>query len=279
MIPLAKCPVARMPPTAPPPTSTPPAAPAPPRTPPITPPHPPHPPSPPPPPITPPTPRVEQHPDTALLPPFPSLRYRLPMALTISHRNQTTTGPHAFGGLSLVIGGMVRIDGQGWLGKYQEGLFILCKKILGFVAEMRQASYKSISKTTSPPVTVATPRYPPPMEHEIPNANTNRALRAMAPRPHRPHRGPHAVQSPTAGGCFSRAQKWVPRFCSWNQCTSYDHSTETTSRSDTRTRVNPRRPYWLPSLRQCGGLRAPPNGCGAAWVSLRCLSRYNGRTP
>ena len=80
------------------------------------------------------------------------------MAITISHRNQTTTGPHAFGGLSLVIGGMVRIDGQGWLGKYQEGLFILCKRILGFVANLCQASYKSISKTTSPSVTVATPR-------------------------------------------------------------------------------------------------------------------------
>ena len=52
------------------------------------------------------------------------------MAITISHRNRNITGPHAFGGLSLVIGGMVRIDGQGWLGKYQEGLFILCKKFL-----------------------------------------------------------------------------------------------------------------------------------------------------
>ena len=102
------------------------------------------------------------------------------MAITISHRNQTTTGPHAFGGLSLVIGGMVRIDGQGWLGKYQEGLFTLCKRILGFVANLCQASYKSISKTTSPSVTVATRRYSPPMEHEIPNANPNRALRAVA---------------------------------------------------------------------------------------------------
>ena len=52
------------------------------------------------------------------------------MAVTISHRNQNTTDPHAFGGPSPVVGGMVRIDGQRWLVKYQEGLFSLCKKIL-----------------------------------------------------------------------------------------------------------------------------------------------------
>ena len=50
------------------------------------------------------------------------------MAVTISHRNQNITGPHAFGGLSPVVGGMVRIDGQRWLVKYQEGLFSFCKK-------------------------------------------------------------------------------------------------------------------------------------------------------
>ena len=44
------------------------------------------------------------------------------MAVTISHRNQNITGPHAVGGPSPVIGGMVRIDGQGCLGEYQEGL-------------------------------------------------------------------------------------------------------------------------------------------------------------
>ena len=52
------------------------------------------------------------------------------MAVTISHRNQNITGPHAFGGPSPVVGGKVRIDGQRWLVKYQEGLFSLCKKIL-----------------------------------------------------------------------------------------------------------------------------------------------------
>ena len=50
------------------------------------------------------------------------------MAVTISHRNQNITGPHASGGPSPVVGGMVRIDGQRWLVKYQEGLFSLCKK-------------------------------------------------------------------------------------------------------------------------------------------------------
>ena len=52
------------------------------------------------------------------------------MAITISHRNQNTTDPHASGRPSPVVGGMVRIDGQRCLGKYQEGLFPLCKKIL-----------------------------------------------------------------------------------------------------------------------------------------------------
>ena len=52
------------------------------------------------------------------------------MAGTISHRNQNTADPHAFGGPGPVVGGMARIDGQRWLGKYQEGLLCLCKKIL-----------------------------------------------------------------------------------------------------------------------------------------------------
>ena len=77
------------------------------------------------------------------------------MAVTISHRNQNITGPHAVGGPSPVISGMVRIDGQGCLGEYQEGLSPLCKKILGFIANLRQARYKSNAKTTSPPVTTA----------------------------------------------------------------------------------------------------------------------------
>ena len=224
--------------------------------------------------------RRARHPDTALLPPFPSLRYRLPMAITISHRNRNITGPHAFGGLSLVIGGMVRIDGQGWLGKYQEGLFILCKKILGFVANLCQASYKSISKTTSPSVTVATPRYSPPMEHEIPNANPNRALRAVARHARTVRIEDHMRFSPRQPEVVSHGRKnGFQDFVAGTNAPATTTQPKTTSRSDTRTRDNPRRPCWLPSPRQCGGLRAPPNGCAAAWVSLCRLSRYNGRTP
>ncbi len=52
------------------------------------------------------------------------------MAITISHHNQNTADPHASGRPSPVVGGMARIDGQRWLGKYQEGSFSLCKKIL-----------------------------------------------------------------------------------------------------------------------------------------------------
>ena len=96
-----------------------------------------------------------RHTDTALLPPLRCLRYRLPMAVAISHRNRNITAPHADGGARLVVGGMVRIDGQGCLGKYQGGLSTFCEKILGFIANLSQASYKSNAKTTSPPVTVA----------------------------------------------------------------------------------------------------------------------------
>ena len=202
------------------------------------------------------------------------------MAITISHRNQTTTGPHAFGGLSLVIGGMVRIDGQGWLGKYQEGLFTLCKRILGFVANLCQASYKSISKTTSPSVTVATRRYSPPMEHEIPNANPNRALRAVARHARTVRIEDHMRFSPRQPEVVSHGRKnGFQDFVAGTNAPATTTQPKTTSRSDTRTRDNPRRPCWLPSPRQCGGVRAPPNGCAAAWVSLCRLSRYNGRTP
>ena len=72
------------------------------------------------------------------------------MAVAISHRNRNITAPHADGGARLVVGGMVRIDGQGCLGKFQGGLFPLCKKNLGFIANLSQASYKSNAKTTSP---------------------------------------------------------------------------------------------------------------------------------
>ena len=107
-----------------------------------------------------PTPGAAQHTDTALLPPYRCLRYRLPMEVAISHRNQNVTSPHAVGGANLVVGGMVCIDGQRRPVKQHGGLLPLCKIILGFVAKMRQASYKSNAKTTSPLATVATPRTP-----------------------------------------------------------------------------------------------------------------------
>ena len=86
--------------------------------------------------ITPsPSPPREPHPvalgrptDTALLPPLQCLGYRLPMAVTISHRNQNTADPHASGRPSPVVGGMVRIDGQRWIVKHQEGLCIPLQK-------------------------------------------------------------------------------------------------------------------------------------------------------
>ena len=70
------------------------------------------------------------------------------MEVATSHRNQNSTGPHAVGAASLIVGGMVRIDGQRGLVKQQGGLFTLCKKIIGIVAEMCQASYNSIAETT-----------------------------------------------------------------------------------------------------------------------------------
>ena len=94
-----------------------------------------------------PTPCAGQHPDTTLLPPHRCLRYRLPME-AISHRNQNITGPHAVGRADLILGGMVRIDGQRRLGKQQGRLLPLCKKPFGFVAKVCQASYDSNAKTT-----------------------------------------------------------------------------------------------------------------------------------
>ena len=89
-----------------------------------------------------------QHTNTASLPPQRCLRYRLPMEVAISHRNHNSTSPHAVGTASLLVGGMVRIDGQRGPVKQQEGLFPICKKIFGFVAATCQVSYKSIAKTT-----------------------------------------------------------------------------------------------------------------------------------
>ena len=71
------------------------------------------------------------------------------MEVAISHRNHNIAGPHPDGTASLIIGGMVRIEGQRGLGHYQGVLLPLCKNIFGFVATLCQASYKSNAKTTS----------------------------------------------------------------------------------------------------------------------------------
>ena len=52
------------------------------------------------------------------------------MEVAISHRNHNSTGPHAVGTASLLVGGMVRIETQRGLVKQQEGLLPLCKKFL-----------------------------------------------------------------------------------------------------------------------------------------------------
>ena len=70
------------------------------------------------------------------------------MEVAISHRNHNIAGPHPVEAASLIVGGMVRIEGQRGLGQYQGGLLPLCKKILGFIAKLCQASYKSNAKTT-----------------------------------------------------------------------------------------------------------------------------------
>ena len=71
------------------------------------------------------------------------------MEVAISHRNQNSTGPHAVRAASPIVGGMVRIEAQRGLVKQQGRLLPLCKKILGFIANLHQTSYKSIAKTTS----------------------------------------------------------------------------------------------------------------------------------
>ena len=52
------------------------------------------------------------------------------MEVAISHRNHNIAGPHPDGTASLIVGGMVRIEGQRGLGQYQGGLLPLCKKFL-----------------------------------------------------------------------------------------------------------------------------------------------------
>ena len=183
------------------------------------------------------------------------------MEVAISHRNQNSTGPHAVGGASLIVGGIVRIDGQRRLGKHQGGLFPICKKILGFVAKLCQASYESIAKTTSrshaarlpdvagiqgrgagrasPTTLTRAPRaqadasvtLSPWNTHARPSTSTSPPPpRRGVPRPDGSHRRPRAVRPLTAGGCFSRAQNLEQRFCSWDESASYGHPLKTTSR-------------------------------------------------
>ena len=73
------------------------------------------------------------------------------------------------------------------------GLFSLCKKNFGFVADMRQASYKSIAKTTSPPATVAKPRTPTYLVGSIRDAVRPEALEGPVLRA---HEGPLHHQQP-----------------------------------------------------------------------------------
>ena len=73
------------------------------------------------------------------------------------------------------------------------GLFSLCKKNFGFVAEMRQASYKSIAKTTSPPATVAKPRTPTYLVGSIRDSVRPEPVKAC---PEGTRRGPSATSSP-----------------------------------------------------------------------------------
>ena len=70
------------------------------------------------------------------------------MELAFSHRNQNRTGPHAVAAASPI---------RWWHGPHRwsegarpvsGGLSPICKKLFGFIANMRQASYKSNAKTT-----------------------------------------------------------------------------------------------------------------------------------
>ena len=116
------------------------------------------------------------------------------MAVTISHRNQNTADPHASGHPSPVIGGMVRIDGQRWLVKYQEGLFPLCKKLFGFIANLRQAHYKSNAKTTSQRAN----------SRETPHSDIRRRTRFPRPFALSLSKGPPPTNSPRITPATSR---------------------------------------------------------------------------
>ena len=52
------------------------------------------------------------------------------MEVAISHRNHNSTGPHAVGTASLLVGGMVLIDGQKGLVMQQGGCFLSAKRFL-----------------------------------------------------------------------------------------------------------------------------------------------------
>ena len=109
------------------------------------------------------------------------------MQIANSHRNHNSTGPHAIGTASLLVGGMVRIDGQRGPVKQQGGLFPICKKLLGFIAETCQARYRSNAKTTSYNHAASihreerTQRVPLPFALSLSKGPLNRALPAAGP--------------------------------------------------------------------------------------------------
>ena len=63
------------------------------------------------------------------------------------HRNHNITTPHTVVCAVLYVGRMVHSDGQRRRIKQQEGWVLVCKKKIGFVAKMCQASYDSTTKT------------------------------------------------------------------------------------------------------------------------------------
>ena len=79
------------------------------------------------------------------------------MEVATAHRNQNIPIHHPIRAASPIVGRMVRSDGHRPPVKQQEGMFLLCKKVFRFVAELCQASYDSITKTTPPPTPAASP--------------------------------------------------------------------------------------------------------------------------
>ena len=95
-----------------------------------------------------PTPCAARHPDTATLRPHRCLRYRLPMVVANPHRNHNITAPHTVVCAVLYVRDMVHSDGQSRRVKQQNGWVPVCKKKIGLVAEMCQASYDSNTETS-----------------------------------------------------------------------------------------------------------------------------------